>query len=314
MIQRSIVLAAVAGLGVIGSTLVGLAKPVPGLNPAAEASAPAAPGRGLVWKIEGGKSPVFLAGSFHLLRQKDLPLPSTLDAAYAAAKQVWFEVPPGEMEKPAAAVKVMTLGMLPADEELSDVIPADTYKKVTAWVENNPSLGPVLDRMRPWLVAMTIMLTEYQRMGADPAHGIEKIFMARALKDGKATGGFESVEQQLSFFGELTAEKQQALLDKTFEDLAQSHEQLAEMIANWREGRDQELAAQMNKSFTGHEDLKKRLLDDRNAAWIAPIEKLLAGEVPALVIVGAGHVTGEGSVVDLLQKKGWKLSRVEPAP
>jgi hypothetical protein len=166
--------------------------------------------------------------------------------------------------------------------------------------------------MRPWLVALTIMLTEYQSLGAGPEHGIEKIFMDRAQKDRKKTGGFETVEQQLSFFGELTADKQQALLDKTFEDLAQSREQLVDMIANWSAGRDQDLATQMNKSFVGHEDLKKRLLDDRNAAWIKPIEKLLAGEAPTLVIVGAGHLTGTGSVVDLLSKKGWKLTRVEP--
>jgi uncharacterized protein YbaP (TraB family) len=204
--------------------------------------------------------------------------------------------------------------MLPADESLADVIPAATNAKVKAWAADNPTLGPVLERMRPWLVAMTIMVTEYQRMGAGPEHGIEQIFMARAQKDGKNTGGFETVEQQLSFFGELTAGKQQALLDKTFEDLAQSREQLAGMIATWRAGRDQELAAQMNKSFTGHDDLKKRLLDDRNAAWIAPIEKFLAGDAPTLVIVGSGHLAGEGSVVDLLEKKGWKLTRLEAGP
>jgi uncharacterized protein YbaP (TraB family) len=311
---RPFVLAPAAALGLLGTSLLAPAKTVPNPTTDADKAAAAEPGRGLVWKIEGGASPVYLAGSFHLLRKKDLPVPATLETAYAAARQVWFEVPPGEMQKPAAAAKVMSLGMLPADESLADVIPAATNEKVKAWAADNPTLGPVLERMRPWLVAMTIMVTEYQRMGAGPEHGIEQIFMARAQKDGKKTGGFETVEQQLSFFGELTADKQQALLDKTFEDLAQSREQLADMIANWRAGRDQELAAQMNKSFTGHDDLKKRLLDDRNAAWIAPIEKLLAGDTPTLVIVGAGHLAGEGSVVDLLEKKGWKLTRLEPTP
>lgn len=300
-------------LGILASAVIGLTKQLPDLKPAAEKPSATTPGRGLVWKIEGGNTSVYLAGSFHLLRQKDLPHPPTLETAYAACSQIWFEVPPGEMQKPAAAAKVMSLGMLSPDESLADVIPATTHAKVKAWTEDNPSLGPVVDRMRPWLVALTIMLTEYQGMGAGPEHGIEQVFMARSLKDGKKTGGFETVDQQLSFFGELTTETQQALLDKTFDDLAQSRALLTDMIANWRAGRDQELSAQMNKSFAGHEDLKKRLLDDRNAAWIKPIEKFLAAETPTLVIVGAGHLTGEGSVVDLLEKKGWKLTRVEPA-
>jgi len=303
---------ALLALGSVSAALVVLAKPLPSLKNPAPPPPATAPARGLVWKIEGGQSPVYLAGSFHLLRPSDLPHPPTLETAYQAATQVWFEVPPGEMQKPAAAAQVMTLGMLPGTESLPDIIPAESYARVTDWTERNPSLAPVLDRMRPWLVALTIMLTEYQKMGAGPEHGIEQIFQTRARADGKPTGGFETVEQQLSFFGELTADKQQALLDKTFEDLATSRDLITTMIRNWREGRENELVAQMNASFTGHEDLKKRLLDDRNAAWIAPIEKLLDGASPTLVIVGAGHLAGPGSVVDLLEKKGWQLTRLEP--
>ena len=294
-------------------TLSAPAETAPAAPPATKDAAAKTPGRGLVWKIEGGKAPVYLAGSFHLLRKDDLPYPSTLEAAFEASEQIWFEVPPGDMGKPGAAAKILALGMLPADKSLKDVIPAETHGKVEKWVADNPSLGPVLDRMRPWLVAMTIMLTEYQRMGVGPEHGIENAFMTRAEKEGKKTGGFETVEQQLSFFGELTPDRQQALLDKTFEDLAQSKEQLTGMIANWKAGNEKDLAAEMNKSFEGHDDLKKRLLDDRNAAWIEPIEKFLAADTPTLVIVGAGHLAGNGSVVDLLEKKGWKLTRVEPA-
>lgn len=320
MSLRFLKVAPVVALGLLGAVIFARGRAVPpsAVSAASAISGPpaqaAGSGRGLVWKIEGGKSPVYLAGSLHLLRREDLPPPTTLEAAYQAAEQLWFEVPPGEMQKPAAAATVMALGMLPADESLADTIPAETNRKVEAWTADNPSFAPVLERMRPWLAAMTIMLTEYQRMGVGPEHGIEQSLMARARQDGKKTGGFETVQQQLSFFGELTPDKQQALLDKTFEDLAQSRDHLTDMIAHWRAGRDAELAAQLNKSFTGHDDLKKRLLDDRNAAWIDPIEKLLAGDAPTLVVVGAGHLAGEGSVVDLLEKKGWKLTRLEPVP
>ncbi|MFN0129453.1 MAG: TraB/GumN family protein [Verrucomicrobiales bacterium] len=295
----------------LATCVLAAAKPVRDIK-LKDPPAASQPGRGLVWKIEGGKTDVFLAGSFHLLRQQDLPYPSTLDQAYDASRQLWFEVPPGEMKKPAAAAQVMALGMLPPDQSLPDVIRPETHAKVKKWAETNPSLSPVLDRMRPWLVALTIMLTEYQGMGAGPENGIESLLQARADKDGKTTGGFETVEQQLGFLGDLSAEKQQELLDKTFEDLKTSRELLTDMIGHWRAGRDKELAAQMNKSFDGHEDLKKRLLDDRNAAWIDPIEKLLAGDTPTLVVVGAGHLTGKASVVEMLEKKGWKLTRLEP--
>jgi uncharacterized protein len=51
-------------------------------------------------------------------------------------------------------------------------------------------------------------------------------------------------------------------------------------------------------------DLRDRLLIDRNKRWVPKIEALADGPDTAMVIVGAGHLVGPDSVVDLLQKDG----------
>ena len=49
------------------------------------------------------------------------------------------------------------------------------------------------------------------------------------------------------------------------------------------------------------------LLVDRNQNWIPVIEEKLAGDKNVMFIVGAAHLVGEGSVVQLLEDKGHKL-------
>lgn len=296
---------------VAGAVSLLCAKVPPALKEGAVTANDNATARGMVWKIEGGRAPVYLAGSFHLLRRKDLPLPGAFEKAYQDSQQVWFEIPPGDMEKPATALKLLQLGMLPADQSLEDTISAEVQKKVEKWAGDNPTIGAALPRMRAWMAALTIMLTEYQKIGAEPQHGVEQIFTQKAAADNKPTGGFETAEEQLSFFAGLDDTQQEEMLGQTFDELAQASKLLKEMIEAWKTGDDKTLGALMHQSFEGHDDFRKLLLDDRNARWIEPIEKFLAGDTATLVIVGAGHLCGDKSVIDLLQQKGWKITRVE---
>jgi uncharacterized protein len=266
-------------------------------------------GTGLVWKVEGGKVPVYLAASFHLLRKKDLPLPASFDVAYADSDQVWCEIPPGEMEKPETVGRFMAAGTLPLDKSLKDMVSKETFQKVVEW-DGDPAMKFVINRMRPWMAAMTIMLAEYTKMGADPQHGVEQIFQAKAAADGKATGGFETADFQIGIFSKLTDKQQAEMLDQTFDELAQAKTELQKLIASWRTGDDETVASQIDDGFKDYPELKKVLLDQRNESWIPEIEKLLAGGQKTMVIVGAGHLCGKGSVVDLLRKKGWKVKRV----
>jgi uncharacterized protein YbaP (TraB family) len=51
------------------------------------------------------------------------------------------------------------------------------------------------------------------------------------------------------------------------------------------------------------------LLTQRNQDWVVKIEKLLGGNKDVLVIVGAGHLVGPHSVVQLLNQKGYTIEQ-----
>ncbi|MGI8602783.1 MAG: TraB/GumN family protein [Verrucomicrobiales bacterium] len=298
-------------LGFICFWLVSLANDLPAppkpqsLDPASHLA------RGLVWRVEGGKTPVYLVGSFHLLREKDVPYPASIERAYRASEQVWFEIEPAEMEKPEAIGKMMAAGALPADQSLQDVVSAKTFRKVERWA-SDPTVKLLMGRMKPWMATLTVTLFEYQKMGAEPRFGVERAYQDKARKDAKPTGGLETVDLQISLFSGFTREQQDEMLSQTFDELAESRKKIAQLIKTWRDGDTEMMAKLIDEGFQDHTDLRKLLLHDRNERWIEQIEGLLEGTRATMVIVGAGHLCGEHSVVDILHKKGWKLTRIEP--
>jgi len=52
-----------------------------------------------VWVVSASKGKVYLAGSVHMLRPSDHPLPEEFARAYDSSEKVVFEVLPNEMEK-----------------------------------------------------------------------------------------------------------------------------------------------------------------------------------------------------------------------
>jgi uncharacterized protein YbaP (TraB family) len=56
---------------------------------------------------------------------------------------------------------------------------------------------------------------------------------------------------------------------------------------------------------------KQMILDIRNHNWIPQIERMMLEKQTTFITVGAAHLAGPGSVVDLLCQRGWKLERVK---
>jgi uncharacterized protein YbaP (TraB family) len=88
-------------------------------------------------------------------------------------------------------------------------------------------------------------------------------------------------------------------------------ERSGDMATAWHEGDAARFASRMSESMQDLPDLKKLMLDDRNAAWVPKIEAYLDGTETAMILVGSGHLSGSGSLIDLLEKKGVKFTQME---
>jgi uncharacterized protein YbaP (TraB family) len=257
--------------------------------------------RHTLWKIEGGRSTVHLLGSIHVLRRQNYPLERPIEDAFDEARVVAFEV---DLDQARVAVAHEAAAGAEAKRSLrTDVSPA-TYRSVVRYLEDAGYPPTVFDRLPPPFVAAALVQMQLRQLGFEPEWGVDAYFHRRARKYGKTIIGLETVEEQRQAMGGMGERGADELVQAALEDVATLRTTLRDLIRAWKGGELDRLQAIVNGSFAARPEVYRRVLVERNVRWVPKIEALMAGDEPALVIVGTGHLVGEDSVVAMLEAKG----------
>ena len=107
----------------------------------------------------------------------------------------------------------------------------------------------------------------------------------------------------------MNEKEQEAFLLQTLRDLEVIEQMADEMVTSWKTGDADRLQSVMSISFKEYPDIYNRLVLKRNNEWMPKLKSLLNLKENALVIVGAGHLVGSESVLDLLRKQGFSIDQ-----
>ena len=118
------------------------------------------------------------------------------------------------------------------------------------------------------------------------------------------------MEKQISLFTSMTDRDQDAMMKETVEDSKKWKTMINDIVAAWKIGDVPALKKLLAESIEKYPDLYKKLLIDRNASWLGQIEELLKGGKDAIVIVGAAHLVGKDSVLDMLKNLGFSSKQL----
>lgn len=264
----------------------------------------------ILWAVENKAVTVYLMGSIHLLKPESYPLDDVMEEAYSRSATVAFETDLNEINSPGHVGRLMSLGLYFDGRSIADDISEETFAML---VERTRLLGRPLAEftvMKPWFCGLSLYLVTLKQQGLAPNYGLDAHFYLRALLDGKKTVFLESAGFQVDLMAHLAAGDQEALLRQALLDEGLFDSGIDGLYRAWEEGDAEGLASSMAESMDTYPALKKMFLDDRNRSWIDAIEELLDGTGDSLVIVGAGHLVGEGSVVELLRQRGWQVRQL----
>jgi len=262
-----------------------------------------------LWKIQAGTNAVYLLGSIHFCKSDFYPLAKPIEEAYRQSGVLVFEADPGKLESIDAQTTLLKDGMLPAGESLSQQVSKETYAALQARLKSTIGEGAMFDRFKPWLAAVTLSVIEIQKLGFDPRQGIDLHFYQQAKADGKQIVPLETVEFQLGLFTALSKADQELFLKSTLEDIERFPEIFGDVVQSWKTGDTKKLEPLLLKITREYPAIYKKFVTDRNRVWLPQVEKLAREEKAAFVVVGMGHLVGEGSLVDLLAKKGLKVEQ-----
>ena len=261
------------------------------------------PSSTLLWKINGKHSTVYLFGSIHVGKPDFYPLPAVIDSAYRNARYVVFEVDPNTLADPAVATDLQQQGMLPEGKTLKDVVSKQVVDDLTRTVSGMGLPAEGFMQFRPWFITIVLSNLQMLALGYVPDQGIEQHLLQEKSKQSRILQ-LESLQQQLGFLKQLNGE---AFLAYTLQDFNEGKEKIPQMINAWRcadQDTLKKLIFEDLESASSDSDMKKlmdMLFFDRDKHMAEVIRGYLEnGDGDYFVTVGAGHLIGDGSVVDIL--------------
>jgi len=271
----------------------------------AETSAP----EGILWRVRSDRTVGYLAGSIHFLKP-GTPLPPAYLNAFRDCRTLIFETDIEEMESPEAGERMLSAGLLPPGESLDQHLRPATRSALHRYLEKRNLPAQFLQKLRPWMCGLTLAVYELQKIGFDPQQGLDRQFSRLGRQERKSMGGLETLDEQIGLFEGLTKDEEEEFLRQTLEDLQSLDTNFSAMIESWWTGDEAALAALIRENFAEFPGLYASLFTQRNRRWAEQIAGLLEGTDPVMVIVGAGHLVGEGNLVHLLRLRGFQVERL----
>ena len=274
--------------------------PAVGADPGApEAQAP------YLWVVEGDAGRSFLFGTIHVgvgISDLDPAVGAALDEATRSV----FEADVRTINP----LTVFQMAQYPEGASLADDLSEEQLAEV---LDAAGSTLPrdALVRMRPWFV-MTVLLNELVG-GTVP---VDLQLLQRAESQGDTIGFLESWRDQLEAFARVPQDYAVASVVEMAADPDAIRAELERMVAAYLASEDAVLEAlvQSPEDREAYPEFFEALLSERNLAWVEPLEGHFT-RGGAFVAVGVGHLLGEGSVIALLEARGWNISRVRgPLP
>ncbi|MCY7312836.1 MAG: TraB/GumN family protein [Pseudoxanthomonas sp.] len=274
----------------------------------------------LLWKVSDADNSVYLLGSFHLLKPSDYPLSADVDAAFADAESLVFEISPEEMASPSLGMQMGQAALRSDGTALNSELSPQVIALLDTWLADNAvglqNMGlsaQVLQLFEPWFVALTISINEMTKQGLDPRLGLDAHLAAQAGNAGKPTAGLETGAQQIAFLDGMGKQEQLQFLAEALSQSKEGQAKTARLHDAWRRGDVDtlwnDMAVKMKQEYP---NLYQRINVARNDAWVPRIEQRLrqSSADDTLVVVGALHLLGPDGVVEKLRARGYVVERV----
>jgi len=263
-----------------------------------------------LWAIKDKDSTIYLFGTVHVLKPETQWRSPRIDGAIKASGDLVIEVQ-GADDPAVMQPLIMKYGVDQA-KPLSTKLSAEDLKRAQTLAQTAGLPPQAIEPMRPWLASITLAMMPILKAGYDPKSGVEGVISTLMKADGKPAGAFETAEQQIRFFADMSPQAEIGLFKSTLDDADEGPAKIDSMVAAWAAGDLKALEGEfVTEMKTTYADVYDVLLTKRNIDWAGKLKTKLDGSGVSFVAVGAGHLVGPDSVQVQLAKLGIKAERVK---
>ncbi len=293
-LSLAVVLVAVAALG--GARL----------HAQAAQAAPAAGTRGLIWSVEKDGRTSWLVGSLHLLTADAYPLPPSMLTAFAQADVLVEEADATELSSPEVTAQLMAKAFYPPGRSLQTELSPEAWQRVVDRAAKAGLPAAAINRMKPWMIAITLAALDLQRGGFDPELGLDKHFLDRAQQAGKPTLMLEGAMEQIAMLERLSPQMQESLVREALDGAETELSQMGRIAAAWKAGDLAVIERLLVDTVKDSPAVYQAMLVERNRRWMPALTECFTRE-RCFVVVGAAHLAGPDGLVATLAAQGYRV-------
>ncbi|MFL6765115.1 MAG: TraB/GumN family protein [Sphingomicrobium sp.] len=267
--------------------------------------------RPALWEVSDPDTTIYLFGTIHLLPEKMEWRSPKLDQAVAGSQELVVETIVDEKNPLKLMSALASLGFANGLPPLVERVPAAKRPALLAAIKKSGFPPQALDRMKTWTASFILLGNKYKELGLKGQEGVEQVLRSSFSGAGKPIDELETNVEQLGFFDRLPEPAQRSLLEGAIDDSKATDAEFAGMLKAWSRGDVEGIARTFDRDLSGSPALQQALIRQRNANWSKWIEQRLAQPGAIMVAVGAGHLAGKDSVLELLKKDGYKVRRLQ---
>jgi len=252
----------------------------------------------------------YLAGSLHLAGPGLYPLPEPFVRAFDEAGSLVVEIDTETLPLKTVSDFIAERGLAAPDRVLEDYLTPATSGLLAQSGRNRPEYA----RYRPWLAALAIQLATLEENGFSARYGLDKHFLDLAASRRLPVVELETFAEQMDILADLGSDEENLFLQATLREAVYLPGNMADFLAAWQRGDVSGFAELLFNGFKDYPDLAglmDRLIIRRNHLMLERLRPLLtASGRPPFVVVGAGHLVGEESLLALLAAQRYQIEQL----
>lgn len=285
---------------------------------------------GLFWRAEKDGMRATLIGTYHFADPRHAITMARFGPDIDAAAALLVEAGPQEEARLNEAMRDdPTLIVDPDGPTLPQRLTAQEWQALSQALEQRGLPDIVAAKLRPWYVAVMLgispcMMRAVKERG--DAGGLDQLLTERAQTAGVPVRALEPWDTVFSLFADMTPTEEEDMIRTAMPAAEYADDYMATLTDAyfsgdswmiWEFGRFDayDRSGLSRAEVDGQMQLAQdKLMDQRNAIWIAPIEaaaaKAAADGKGIVVGFGALHLPGEQGVLRRLERAGWTVSPI----
>ena len=267
--------------------------------------------KSFLWKVQSRGNTVYLLGSIHLLKKEIYPLHRKIEEAFDRSDVLVVEADVNRLD-PKVLEKLMETAFYPENETLESHVSPETFSLIKKEFAEMSFPLELIQKQKPWFLALTISALSYVKIGLDPTYGIDMYFLSKA-QGKKRILELESLEEQLQFLSQLSDREQESLLLYELKSKNVLEKETNQLVQTWLSGDVRGMESILNRGIRQDPWLSsvyEKMVDERNRKMALKIEEFLGAGKDYFVIVGAGHLVGDQGIPEILRRKGYSVEQL----